>query len=173
MISMLPKRANLSIFSTALIMALLLTLLPVSIHAEPDAVVSQIKETPRVTTSFTTGSDASPVNANRMSQLAIGLFIVLLCILALAWLARRFNRLQSTPDGSLRLLGGLSMGARERVVLIQVGTQQLLLGVAPGRINTLHVLDEALESVSGLSSNSPDKGFAEKLAAAISRKGQQ
>ena len=104
-----------------------------------------------------------------MTQLVIGLFIVLLCILALAWLARRFNRLQSTPDGSLRLLGGLSMGARERVVLVQVGSQQLLLGVAPGRINTLHVLNETLDSSSGFSALNSDKGFAEKLSAAITR----
>ena len=148
---------------------LLLTLLPFTISAAPQSDENQTLAFPAATTKYDTGSDSSPVNANRMTQLVIGLFIVLLCILALAWLARRFNRLQSTPDGSLRLLGGLSMGARERVVLVQVGTQQLLLGVAPGRINTLHVLNETLDSTNGFSALKSDKGFAEKLSAAITR----
>jgi flagellar protein FliO/FliZ len=36
----------------------------------------------------------------------------------------------------------VAVGAKERAVLVQVGRQQLLLGVAPGRVNTLHVLTE-------------------------------
>jgi flagellar protein FliO/FliZ len=108
-----------------------------------------------------------------MTQLVLGLIIVLFCIVALAWLAKRFNRLQSTPDGSLQVLGGMSMGARERIVLVQVGTKQLLLGVAPGQINTLHVLDEPLEAFSDVHPRMPGQGFAEKLSAAISRKGSR
>ena len=98
-----------------------------------------------------------------MAQLVLGLIIVLLCIVALAWLAKRFNRLQSTPDGSLQVLGGMSMGARERIVLVQVGTKQLLLGVAPGQINTLHVLDEPLEAVSDVHPGMHGKGFCRKI----------
>lgn len=79
-------------------------------------------------------------------QLFTGLIIVIICIVVLAWFARKMNRFQASGDGSLHILGGLSMGARERIVLIQVGEQQLLLGVSPGRINTLHVLDEDVTS---------------------------
>ena len=172
---MIYRHANLTQIFVRSMLVFLLALLPLYVCAASEAgATSETTESkahvfPAATAKFSAGSVSSPVNANRMTQLAIGLFIVLICILALAWLARRFNRLQSTPDGSLRLLGGLSMGARERVVLIQVGTKQLLLGVAPGRINTLHVLDETIESMSGLSPLSTDKGFAEKLSAAISR----
>jgi flagellar protein FliO/FliZ len=51
------------------------------------------------------------------------------------------------------------MGARERVVLIQAGETQLLLGVAPGRVQTLHVLDQPLQM-----SSSSGSGFAEQLS---------
>lgn len=115
------------------------------------------------------GTATDSVNTGHLGQLVVGLVIVLLCIVALAWIAKRFNRLQSTPDGSLQVLGGMSMGARERIVLVQVGARQLLLGVAPGRINTLHVLDEPLEAVSNITDQLPGKGFAEKLTAALSR----
>jgi flagellar protein FliO/FliZ len=77
-------------------------------------------------------------------QTVLGLFLVLALILATAWFARRMGRFQGGTGSSLRIIGGLSMGARERVVLIQAGKTQLLLGVAPGRIQTLHVLPEAV-----------------------------
>lgn len=115
------------------------------------------------------GSGVDPVNTGYMAQLVLGLIIVLICIVALAWIAKRFNRLQSTPDGSLRVLGGMSMGARERIVLVQVGAKQLLLGVAPGQINTLHVLDEPLDAVTDASGPLQSRGFADKLSAALTR----
>ena len=60
----------------------------------------------------------------------------------------------------MRVVSALSVGMREKVVLVQVGEEQLLLGVAPGRVNVLHQFEgvavEAKES--GLRS-----GFAKIL----------
>ena len=106
-------------------------------------------------------------------QLIVGLLFVLLCIVVLAWLARRMNRFQSSSNGALQVLGGISMGARERVVLVQVGTTQLLLGVAPGRINMLHQLEQPLqqdEAHPGDGVALPfGKSFADKLNAALTK----
>ena len=88
-----------------------------------------------------------PVNMTSLWQLTLGMVLVLGLIIAIAWLLKRSGRFQMAAGGGLRLLGGLSMGARERVVLLQVGETQLLVGVAPGRVQTLHVLDKPLESV--------------------------
>jgi len=79
-------------------------------------------------------------------QLTLGMIAVLGLIMGLAWLLKRSGRFQVAAGGGLRVLGGLSMGARERVVLLQVGETQLLLGVAPGRVQTLHVLDQVLDT---------------------------
>ena len=87
---------------------------------------------------------AEPLGAANLLQLTLGLAVVLAAIVGSAWLLRRYGRLQSNMAGALRVIGGLSMGPRERVVLVQVGKQQLLLGVAPGRIQTLCVLDEPI-----------------------------
>jgi len=113
------------------------------------------------------------LSSGYLAQLVVGLLFVLVCIIVLAWLAKRFNRLQSSSDGSLQILGGISMGARERVVLVQVGATQLLLGVAPGRINMLHQLEQPLEQ-SGADGHhvldrSLGKGFAQKLNTALTR----
>ncbi len=95
-------------------------------------------------------------------QLILGLIVVVACILALAWFAKRFNHLQSSTNGMLRIIGGLSMGSRERVVLLQVGSEQVLVGVSPGRINTLHVLSNPIDDVLS-SAPSDGRSFSDKL----------
>jgi flagellar protein FliO/FliZ len=121
------------------------------------------------TSSVTNSVTNNPVNASYLAQLVVGLLVVILCIIALAWFAKRFGRLQSSPDGALQMLGGMSMGARERIVLVQVGDKQLLLGVAPGSINTLHVLDEPVHTSAPRTSNMTGGSFAEKLGAMLSQ----
>ena len=66
----------------------------------------------------------------------------------------------------IRYLGGIAVGQRERVVLIEVGGTQLLIGVAPGRVEKLHKLDTPIEVNTALSS-SP---FAQKLADLVNKK---
>ena len=94
-------------------------------------------------------------------QLTLGLLLVLALIAAVAWVLKRSGRFQTTAGGGLRILGGLSMGPRERVVLLQVGDTQLLVGVAPGRVQTLHVLNEPLENAH--SAAAPVSVFADQL----------
>ena len=98
-------------------------------------------------------------------QLTLGMLLVLGLIVIIAWLLKRTGRFQMAAGGGLRILGGLSMGARERVVLMQVGETQLLLGVAPGRVQTLHVLDEPLESQPAASM----PGFADQLGRLLNK----
>ena len=109
---------------------------------------------------------ADPMTANTLMQLVLGMILVLGLIAVSAWLLRRFNRFQSAASGQLKIVGGLSMGARERVVLVQIGEQQLLLGVAPGRVQTLHVLDEPLSNTRPANPAS-DSGFAQRLQSVL------
>lgn len=108
-----------------------------------------------------------PLAGGSLAKLGLGLFAVVFLIVAMAWVMRRMGGLPGAATGSLRVLGGLSMGTRERVVLIQVGETQLLLGVAPGRVQTLHVLDQPIMPSE---STKPGKGnFAASLSAALQR----
>ncbi len=108
-------------------------------------------------------------------QVTFGLFIVLLIIGAAAWFTRRFGHLQSTAGGAMRIVGGLHLGARERLVVVQVGDEQLLLGVAPGRVSTLHVLPKPLhqdESKSKRTQQIPG-AFLDKLNAVLKKEGNR
>lgn len=118
---------------------------------------------------------ASPgVSSGSLLQVTLGLLTVLAVIVGIAWILRRYGRIRSEASGSLKILGGLFIGPRERVVLLQVGDTQLLVGVAPGRVQTLHVLDTPLPSPEmnpSVDAEAYDlKSFAGRLSAAIKQR---
>lgn len=108
-------------------------------------------------------------SASYLAQFVVGLVIVLLCIVVLAWLAKRLNGFQSLSGDSLQILGGLSMGSRERLVLVKVGSEQLLLGVTPGQINALHVLNQPIDKVKKPSEKIFDLHLYEEFSSKLSR----
>lgn len=87
---------------------------------------------------------SEPVGTGELLQMFLGLFIVLGIIFGIAWFVRRMGSFQNVSHGALRILGGLSIGQRERIILVQVGDTQLLVGLAPGQIRTLHVLEQSV-----------------------------
>jgi len=118
-------------------------------------------------TSLASGTD--PMAASNLWQLTLGMIVVLGVMLGLAWILKRSGKFQVAAGGSLKILGGLSMGTRERVVLLQVGETQLLVGVAPGRIQTLHVLDQPLEA----HDQPAGGGFADQLGRMMGKGSKQ
>lgn len=78
----------------------------------------------------------------RLLQLAGGLILVIGIILLLSWLLRRLQGHRFGMHTPVRVIGGTAVGQRERAVLVQVGDQQLLLGVAPGSVRTLRVFEQ-------------------------------
>ena len=99
-----------------------------------------VADTPGKTPAGLTGA---PLGAEGVLETAAGLMLVLVTILALAWAARRYGRFSMAGKGMVNLLGGIALGSRERVVVVQIEDTRLVLGVAPGRIETLHVLSPA------------------------------
>ena len=84
-------------------------------------------------------------SAGGLAQVTFALLIVLVAIFAVAWVARRMRGFNNRVGGAIDVLADVPLGQKERAVLLRVGSKQILLGVAPGRVNTLHVLEEPLE----------------------------
>lgn len=106
-----------------------------------------------------------------MLQWSLGLLFVLLAIFACAWLLRKLSGFSSPLTGALRVRGGVSLGSREKAILLQVGNRQLLLGVTPSSVTTLYVLEEG-ESIgqhSDCSTSRTDASFARRLQGVIQR----
>jgi flagellar protein FliO/FliZ len=87
-------------------------------------------------------TSAAPSGIASLGQVTLALGLVLALIFVAAWLMRRLRGFGKAGTGALDIIADLPVGQKERAVLIRVGTQQVLIGVAPGRVTTLHVLDE-------------------------------
>lgn len=94
---------------------------------------------------FAQQKSAVNVTGGSYIDVVVGLGIVVALIYVLAFFAKRLNGVAFTGKVPMKVLGGVSLGTRERAVLVEVGGKHLLLGVAPGRVNTLHVFDEPLD----------------------------
>ena len=108
------------------------------------------------------------VGAGDLLQVVSALIFVIALIVITAWFIRRFSGATYSRNGALRLLAGISVGQRERVVLVQAGEVQLLLGVAPGEVRTLHVFDKPVLLDSGEGKGA--ERFAERLMSAMNAK---
>ena len=75
----------------------------------------------------------------------LALVAVLALIAGLAWLLKRLPATGLRGSEQLRVVSSLTVGQRERLLVVQVGEQQLLLGVTTGTIATLHVLPTPLD----------------------------
>jgi flagellar protein FliO/FliZ len=89
---------------------------------------------------------AAAVGAGGLAQVTLSLLLVLAAVFAAAWVVRRLRGFGKFGNGALQVVTEIAVGTKERVVLIQVGSQQLLIGVAPGRVSTLHVLSEPVST---------------------------
>jgi len=81
------------------------------------------------------------------TRVFLGLVLVLALMFALAWLAKRM-RLAPGAIGSagvIRTLAVSSLGNREKLLLVQVGEEQLLLGVTSQQITLLHELKTPID----------------------------
>ena len=83
--------------------------------------------------------------AGQLLQLLFGLGLVIGLIFLLAWLIRRVQRIGPRGGQVIKLLASQSLGPRDRLLLVQVGKEQILLGLTPGQITALHVLAEPVE----------------------------
>lgn len=100
-----------------------------------------------------------------LGKLAMALLLVLVVFWVFARVMRQLQGAQGGLHEGLRFVGSLSLGQREKVVVIQAGDKQLVLGVTATQVNTLHVLDTPL-----IGNTQEDNGdFRHKLSAALKR----
>lgn len=83
-----------------------------------------------------------------MLNMFMGLAVVIALILGLAWVLKKYGKVSGSNVVDMKVLGGLSLGTREKAILIEVDNTRLLVGVTPGHIQTLHVLGDAQQSPS-------------------------
>lgn len=89
-------------------------------------------------------AESARAAANYLAQLAGGLVLVILTILALAWILRRLPVMAGQNRPLIEILAVRAVGARERMMLVQVGEEQILIGLTPTGMRHLHTLRQAV-----------------------------
>lgn len=107
----------------------------------------------------------------QLVQLLLGLLLVIGVIFLLAWLVRRVQHSlpMSKSEQTIRLVATQALGPRERLLLVQVGKEQVLLGLTPGTIEPLHVMQEPVE-VADVDTTTE---FGKKLKGLLNTQGQK
>ena len=70
-------------------------------------------------------------------QTTLALGFVLAVLVGAAWLLKRYGPKSITGGTAVRLVGALNVGARERILVVEVGEQWIVVGASPGRMNAL------------------------------------
>ena len=109
----------------------------------------------------------SPLATVNLIQTLLGLILVLGCIVLVAWLLKRSNRFHTTINGQLKVIAGLPLGTKERLILVQVGSEQVLLGVTSQQITLLNKLETPIST-----DQSDKRDFAEKLKDMVQKRGE-
>lgn len=90
--------------------------------------------------SLASGDTTPGVSSGAYLQAVLGLSLIIGLLLLFAFLARKFLGGKGFGEGGLKLLGGVALGPRERIVLVEAGDTWLVIGIVPGQIRTLHTL---------------------------------
>jgi len=104
-------------------------------------------------------------------QVFIALVIVIAAIAGSAWLMRRFGPTQMGPGGAMRVIGGVMIGPRERLVLVEVNDTWLIIGVAPGHVSPVHSMPRPPLAEQPTPAMLTQPAFGEWLKAAWQKRG--
>lgn len=90
----------------------------------------------------TSAAEPPGVSSAAMLQILLGLALIITILFAGAYLLRRLNGGQKFGhnSGAMKIVGGLMISQRERILLVELGDTWLVVGVVPGQIKTLHTL---------------------------------
>jgi flagellar protein FliO/FliZ len=75
--------------------------------------------------------------AGSLLQTIFALCLVLGLLALLAWFMKRYGPKAQGGSAHVRLVGALNLGGRERIMVVEVGDQWIVVGASPGRVNAL------------------------------------
>lgn len=87
----------------------------------------------------TTATGVSPTGG--ILKMLFGLVVVLAFVALISWGFKRMMPGGSGVQSTIRIVGGVSVGSRERVVVLEVADRWLVVGVAPGQVSNIANLE--------------------------------
>ncbi|KZY61380.1 hypothetical protein A3742_06035 [Oleiphilus sp. HI0071] len=155
-----------------------------SLAAEPGAPEAPAAgpETPKTNASELEGPSAEEASSEKASFalkkvsvseasnwpfVLLTLLAMIICILLIAWIVKRFSGLTGLGGRDLKIVSAIAVGSRERVAVVEVKGEQFLIGATPHNISLLHHFSEeeleAADAKSALEHTKSPSAFADKL----------
>ena len=113
--------------------------------------------------------------AGSLLQTIFALCVVLGLLAVLAWAMKRYGPRAASGSAHVRMVGGLNLGGRERIIVVEVGEQWIVVGASPGRVNALATMPRQgaplAENPAALAEHTPPAhSFAEWLKQTIDKR---
>lgn len=134
--------------------------------AAPAAAPRTVPTTPPVTM-----PSGSPTGS--LLQTLFALIVVLGALGALAWALKRYAPRVAGANANVRIVGSLNLGGRERLLVVEVGNQWIVVGASPGRVNGLATMpkQEGVDATATLATPGPvANSFADWLRQTIDKR---
>jgi flagellar protein FliO/FliZ len=81
-----------------------------------------------------------PSSSGGIFQILFVLLIVLGLMIGAAWLLKKFNAAGAPSGGNIKVIGGVAVGNRERIMVVEVADQWIVVGVTSNNINALSTM---------------------------------
>jgi flagellar protein FliO/FliZ len=125
---------------------------PAAAQAAPPGPLAMTIPTPAASTTSAGGG---------LLQTTFALLFVLALMLGLAWFLKRFGPKNfGGGNSNVKLVGSLSVGTRERILVVEVGEQWIVVGASPGRMNALATMPRQESSEPAATASVPAANFA-------------
>jgi flagellar protein FliO/FliZ len=111
-------------------------------------------------------------SSSQLANLLGGLLLIVGLIYGLSWFVKRFSQGGFMQNSTLKMLAAMPLGTRERIMLVDVGGKQILLGVTATHINALHVFEQPVIDAAQ-NSNPVASDFSQKLMSILLQTGSQ
>lgn len=102
--------------------------------------------------------------ASSLVQVSAALCVIILLILVVAWFAKRFGFApRHNQNKTLNIRASVTVGPREKVIIVEVPDARLVLGVTATQITHLHTLPPADPTAESVEAQLPDKPAVENF----------
>lgn len=110
--------------------------------------------------------NVTPAGGPELLSMVASLMVVVGAVVVVGWLASRSKLIGAGNSDAISIVASRALGAKERLLLVEIAGKQLLVAMAPGQVRTLHVFDEPVVSRKADAIANP-AGFAGRLKSAL------
>lgn len=105
-------------------------------------------------------------------QIFLGLIAVLTLMGVAAWFFKKIGPVNSGNKIAVKIVGGVSVGNRERIMVVEVADQWIVVGVTANQINTLSTMPKQEKLVEETISTTPENQFSTWLKRTMAKRSE-